>query len=161
MKKQIYVKRDKKYWTLKRINKHSMKLWKVIVILMAIFVAWALINKWANRGPLVDPRCPASFNPVKQVQASEEPINRLNVLYHFVRHNESNGGTKGLAVTCAKKGKINEIGYLLTPGYCFNNSTDQEVTFKKWMGERLNAGMSIQDALILYTNNASYAYTFR
>jgi len=159
---RTYVKKSK-YWLFRKANKHSMKLWKIVIILMAIFVAWAVINKWANKGPLVDPRCPAGFGKVEQVQASEnpEPIKRLNVLYNFVRHHESNGGTKGLAVTCKNKGKINEIGYLLTPGHCFNNATDQEVTFKKWMSKRLNSGMSVQDALIIYTNNAPYAYTFR
>lgn len=72
--KRIYVKRDTKFWTFKRVNKHSMKIWKTIIVLMALIVLWAVINKWVNRNPLVDPRCPSSFNPVSQVMAKEPEV---------------------------------------------------------------------------------------
>lgn len=56
---------------MKKINRYSSTLWYLIVILMGIVVTYALISWVVNKGPLVDPRCPASFNPVKSVQASE------------------------------------------------------------------------------------------
>lgn len=66
--KRIYVKRDQKFWTLKRINKHSGKLWRVLIVLMTLFILWAVTNKWVNREPLITP---IVFNPVTQVVAKE------------------------------------------------------------------------------------------
>ena len=43
-----------------------MKIWKAIVILMALIIVWALISKFVNRDPLISP---IVINPVKQVYA--------------------------------------------------------------------------------------------
>lgn len=83
---RIYVKRNTKFWTFKRVNKHSMKIWKVIITLMALIVLWAVINKWVNRNPLVDPRCPSSFNPVTKVMAKEpEVVISCNDVVGYIR----------------------------------------------------------------------------
>lgn len=157
---RVYVKKNHKFWNMKKINKHSMKIWKTILILMGLVVLYALIARYVNRMPLISPLVSGPM-PV-YANENPEPINRINVIYNFVRWNESNGGTKGLAVTCAKKGKINEVGYLPIKGYCFDNATDQEVTIKRWFEKHMNVeGMSVQEALVHYTGGADYAYTFR
>ena len=63
-----YVKKNHKFWNMKKINKHSRTIWYYLIVAMTLFVLWAVINKWANRDPLVSPICPAGFG---QVQASE------------------------------------------------------------------------------------------
>ena len=63
--KRIYVKRDRKYWYEKTHTDHYP--WKWVIILMALFLAWALINKWVNRNPLISP----VVNIVTPVRASE------------------------------------------------------------------------------------------
>lgn len=66
---RTYVKKNHKFWNMKKINSHSVTVWKVILTLMALMVIWAVINKWVNRNPLISPLV---LNPVKQVQAKEK-----------------------------------------------------------------------------------------
>jgi len=147
--KEIYVKRsyrklNKAYWYG---DHHSWKY--VIIILMALFTVWALINFWNNQNPLVSP---VVINPVKQVYANEirKEDTKSWKLYQLVRRYESNYGTMGLAVTCKNKGMVNEVGYLPVKGFCFNNQSEQELTVIQWFQKRLNGGMSIETALCLY-----------
>lgn len=70
MKKQ-YIKSNFKYWTAKKLNKYSMRIWYSIAILMGIVVAWAVINNIVNSGDLVSPAVKESFT-VKQLEAKEE-----------------------------------------------------------------------------------------
>jgi hypothetical protein len=58
--KRNYRKLNYRYWN----GDHYP--WRWVVILMAIFVAWAMVNKAVNKGPLVSPLV---ANPVKQVYA--------------------------------------------------------------------------------------------
>ena len=65
---RTYVKKNHKYWNMKKISKHSGKVWRVLIILMSLFVIYALTSRWVNRDPLVSP---VVLNPVTQVMASE------------------------------------------------------------------------------------------
>jgi hypothetical protein len=65
--KQIYKKRNFKYWTVKSLNKHSMQIWIDIIILMAFFTLWALARHYTDNLPKADPRA----SVVSQVMASE------------------------------------------------------------------------------------------
>ena len=100
---------------------------------------------------------------VGKVYANEIPDSQslLHKLYLYVRWNESNNGTKGLAVTCRSKGKINQVGYILYKGYCFNSREEQEITVKQWFSKRITIqGLSPREALIVYTGGADYAFRF-
>lgn len=66
--KPIYIKRDYPYWITKAINKHSMRIWYTLIVIMVLFVVWTLINHAVNSKPLISP----VYAPiVKQIQASE------------------------------------------------------------------------------------------
>lgn len=70
MKKQ-YIKHNFKYWTAKKLNKHSLTIYKSIIIIMALFTLWAYINRQVNKGGLIDPRV---SHVVPQVMASEPVV---------------------------------------------------------------------------------------
>ena len=70
MKKQ-YIKRNFKYWTFKKLNKHSLKIWYTVAVCMALVTVWAVINRQVNKGGLVSPLV---TNPVTPVYASEKVI---------------------------------------------------------------------------------------
>lgn len=69
--KKTYIKRNFKYWTAKKLNKHSMKIWYFVAVCMALVTVWAVINRQVNSGELVDPRV---SHVVPQVMASEVVI---------------------------------------------------------------------------------------
>lgn len=68
--KRIYIKKSPK-WTIKKVSKHSLTIYKSIIILMALFTLWAYINRQVNKGGLVDPRV---SHAVPQVMASEPVV---------------------------------------------------------------------------------------
>lgn len=69
--KQTYIKRNLKYWTVKKLNKHSMKFWYFLIACMALITVWAVINRQVNKGGLVDPRV---SHVVTQVMANEPVV---------------------------------------------------------------------------------------
>lgn len=71
MKKQTYLKKNHAYWTAKKLNKYSMKIWYFIIACMALVTVWAVINRQVNKGGLVDPRV---SHVVTQVMASEPVV---------------------------------------------------------------------------------------
>lgn len=149
---KTYTKKNFKYWTAKKLNKHSLTIYKSIIILMALFTLWAYINREVNKGGLVDPRV---SHVVHQVMASEglrKESTRSWKMYQYIRFVESNNGTKGLAVTCKNKGKINEVGFRALSGYCFNNERDQETTVMQYIESRLNSGWTESEILCFYNS---------
>ena len=76
-------------------------------------------------------------------------------IYQRVRWLESNGGTKGLAVTCRRKRMVNSIGYMGEKGFCFSSQAEEELTFARWMTKHITfEGMTEDQALRLYSGNA-------
>ncbi len=148
MKKQ-YIKHNFKYWTAKKLNKHSLTIYKSIIILMALFTLWAYINRQVNKEGLIDPRV---SHVVTQVYASElrKEDTKAWKMYQYIRFVESNNGTKGLAVTCKNKGKANEVGFRALSGYCFNNERDQETTVMQYIEGRLNSGWTENEVYCFY-----------
>lgn len=78
-------------------------------------------------------------------------------LYQLVRLQESNYGTKGLAVTCRAKGGYNDIGYLPYKGFCFGTIGDQELTFANWVNKRF-AFLEYSESQILCLYNEGIAH---
>lgn len=151
--KRIYIKKSPK-WTIKKVSKHSLTIYKSIIILMALFTLWAYINRQVNKNPLISPLVSTT---VPQVMASEvnyipKEQTRWFRLYKFVRFVESNNGIKGLAVTCKKKGMVNSIGYRALEGFCFNSQEEEEITFSNWVNKRYNNGMSERALLCQYNS---------
>jgi len=70
--KHTYKKTNFRYWTAKKLNKHSMKIWYSIIAIMALVTAWAVINREVNKNPLISPL--VSLPHVNQVQASEPEV---------------------------------------------------------------------------------------
>lgn len=68
--KRIYIKKSPK-WTIKKVSKHSLTIYKSIIILMALFTLWAYINRQVNKGKLISPLVNIT---VPQVQASEPVV---------------------------------------------------------------------------------------
>lgn len=66
---RTYVKKSK-YWLFRKANRHSMKIWKSILILMGLVVLYALISRYVNRMPLISPLV---SGPV-QVKAKEPEV---------------------------------------------------------------------------------------
>jgi hypothetical protein len=65
---------------------------------------------------------------------------RIENLYRMIRTMESSNGTNTNPVAlhnkCKAKGMINEIGYLATPDYCFDDVEHQKLTFSRWIMKR-------------------------
>jgi hypothetical protein len=66
MKRQ-YLKKNLKFWSVKKINKYSEKIWYSVIILMTLTVLWALARNYTDNLPKADPRA----SVVSQVMASE------------------------------------------------------------------------------------------
>jgi len=139
MKRQ-YLKQNFRFWSVKKINKYSEKIWYSVIILMTLTVLWALARNYTDNLPKADPR----VSMIPQVQASEVELRKEDTkawkMYQRIRWVESNNGTKGLAVTCKNKGMINETGYRALQGFCFKSDWDQELTIMQYIEKRLNAG---------------------
>jgi hypothetical protein len=114
---------------------------------MALVTVWAVINREVNKNPLISPL--VSLPHVNQVQASELRKEDTTAwkIYQRIRWIESNNGTKGLAVTCQNKGKVNEVGFRALQGFCFNNLRDQETTVMQYIETRLNTGWTEAEVL--------------
>lgn len=159
--KKTYIKHNFKYWTVKKLNKHSLKFWYFLIACMALITVWAVINRQVNKGGLVDPRV---SHVVTQVMASElkKESTRAWKMYQEIRWLESNNGTKGLAVTCKNKGGVNEVGFLPYKGFCFKSEWDQELTVMNYIEKRLNNGWTINEVKCYWNegvkrNNCPYA----
>lgn len=107
-----------------------------------------------NKEELVSPLKGVESLVVKPVYANEikKEDTRWYRLYKKVRWYESNNGTKGLAVTCKSKGKVNEIGYLPYKGFCFNSISEQELTFANWINNRHNKNGWTDGQLLCFYN---------
>lgn len=65
---RTYLKKNFRYWNMKKINKYSLNIWYLIVFLMGVFITWAVINFNVNKSPLLSP---VVLNPITQVHAEE------------------------------------------------------------------------------------------
>lgn len=153
---KTYTKKNLKYWTAKKLNKHSLNIWYFIAFLMIVFMFYGLLCKLGeqyNSGKLVSPLV---SNPVTQVYASElkKEDTKAWKIYQYIRWVESNNGTKGLAVTCKSKNGVNEIGYLPVKGFCFKSEWDQELTVMQYIEKRLNNGWT-EDQVKCFYNSGS------
>ena len=149
---KTYTKKNFKYWTAKKLNKHSMTIWLGIAAFIVWFMFYALlfkIGEQMNSGKLISP---LTGIKVTQVYANEIPKEKTRWfrLYKFVRWVESNDGTKGLASTCKYKGMVNSIGYRALEGFCFNSQEEEEITFSNWVNKRWNNGMTERALLCQY-----------
>lgn len=138
--------------------KHLPHLLLVAIITVMVatvnILCWMVYSafKGINQDPIITP---LSF--VSPAYADEIPKEqtRWYRLYTRVRRLESSNGTKGLAVTCKKKGKVNEIGYLPVKGYCFPSREAQELEFARWISNHITVqGMSEDKALLHYSAGA-------
>lgn len=151
MKKQTYLKKNHAYWLAKKLNKHSLKFWYFLIACMALVTVWAVINRQVNKGGLISPL----VSIVEPVYAKEELRKESTIswkMYQYIRWVESNNGTKGLAVTCKNKGKVNEVGFRALSGYCFNNERDQETTVMQYIESRLNLGWTEAEVYCFYNS---------
>jgi hypothetical protein len=83
---------------------------------------------------------------IKKEDTTQEKI------YQFIRMKESTNGQYGLAVTCAKKGLVNEVGWRNKESFCFNSAEDQEISVKQWLTKKITIdGMTIEEALFIYS----------
>lgn len=149
--KKTYIKRNFKYWTVKKLNKHSMKFWYFLIACMALVTVWAVINRQVNKGGLVSPLV-SIVEPVYAKEELRKESTKAWKMYQYIRWGESNNGTKGLAVTCKSKGKVNEVGFRALSGYCFNNERDQETTVMQYIESRLNSGWTEAEVYCFYNS---------
>lgn len=149
--KRTYIKKSHKYWNMKKINKHSRKIWYFVAVLMALITVWAVINRQVNKGELISPLV-SIVEPVYAKEELRKESTKAWKMYQYIRWVESNNGTKGLAVTCANKGKINEVGFRALSGYCFNNERDQETTVMQYIETRLNNGWTEAEVYCFYNS---------
>jgi len=123
--------------------------WVHIYVLLAFMLGMLTIGAFISiyngfksinsNEPMLSPVVPENLL-VKTVYAAEikKEDTRWWKMYQIIRFRESNYGTKGLAVTCKKKGMINDVGYLPVKGYCFKSEWDQENTVANWINKRAN-----------------------
>jgi len=119
----------------------------LFLLILAGLLIWANIAKEQSK-PLISPIA-VGVMPVYANEIRKEDTKSWR-LYQLVRRYESNNGTMGLAVTCSKIGKINEVGYLPVKGFCFDSESDQEITVMRWFQKKLNNGWTIEEALCQY-----------
>jgi len=126
-------------------------------VFLIAYLGFSRVNKTEEK--LLSPL--TGIELIRPIYASEtipDDKSLLHKLYLYVRWNESSDGTKGLAVTCRKKGGVNEVGYLPVKGYCFSSQQEQEITVKQWFAKRITIqGLTPREALMVYTGNANYA----
>jgi len=90
----------------------------------------------------VVPNKPSETQKPTVVPSKEKYVwnERIERLYQSVRTMESGKGTNNNPVAlhnqCKAKGMINEIGYLATPTYCFDDAEHQKLTFSRWIMKR-------------------------
>lgn len=160
MKRQ-YLKKNFKFWTVKKLDKHSLNIWYLIYILMSLVLLWALINKAVNSASLISPVALYIPKPVYASELKKEDT-RAWKLYQRIRWIESNNGTKGLAVTCKNKGGFNEVGYLPYKGFCFKSEWEQELTTMQYIENKLNNGWTENNILCFWNTGkrlSSCAYS--
>ena len=137
----------------------TIKDGKMYLLMILIMVLAA--KHVESQKPLVSPAVdiPAAYAQelLKTTEIKKEDT-RWFRLFKTIRWYESNNGTRGLAVTCKNKGKINEIGYLPYSGYCFDNESEQETTIANWMNKRINFD-GLTDSQLLCLWNTGKAYT--
>ena len=154
----------KKIFKKEYIRKTTDNKWLLVYILTAflagLLTAGVFIKAYSyftsiNR-PLLSPLSGIESLVVKPVYANEIKKEDANWwrIYQRVRWLESNGGTKGLAVTCRNKGMVNSIGYMGEKGFCFSSQAEEELAFARWITIRLNKGMTEDQALRLYSGDA-------
>lgn len=148
--KHKYIKKKFSYWTVKKLNKYSMRIWYLIALSMALVTAWAVINRQVNKNPLISPLTSIVVAPVYANEIPKESTKAWKI-YQWMRKVESSYGTQGLAVTCAKKGMINHVGFKALQGYCFKSEWDQELTTMQYIEKRLNSGWT-EDEVKCYWN---------
>lgn len=151
MKKQTYLKKNHAYWLAKKLNKHSLKFWYFLIACMALVTVWSVINRQVNKGRLISPLV-SIVEPVYAKEELRKESTKSWKMYQYIRWVESNNGTKGLAVTCKNKGKVNEVGFRALSGYCFNNERDQETTVMQYIETRLNSGWTEAEVYCFYNS---------
>ncbi len=142
----LAVLRNKRTWIAV-----AFILWSYLVAYFnANYYAQSPVKEWQ---PIVIPRHTKKAIVVPVVKAQEikpTPIEekpyiwttRIENLYQKIRTMESGKGTNtnkdALHNKCKAKGQINEIGYLVTPDYCFMDEEHQKLTFSRWINKRIN-----------------------
>lgn len=138
----------------KYLNVYSKTGLFLLFLLLSLVIIGSIVraSRMLPKAPMISP---VVNEPVSNVIPKEQT--RWFRLYTLVRWYESNNGKKGLAVTCAKKGMVNEIGYLPYKGFCFQNKWDQELTFANWINKRYNYdGLTESQLLCLWNTGKAY-----
>lgn len=119
---------------------------------------WNLLeNKFAVAGVSDNPQAnisqkEASISDVVEEALSLPPSDNIDLIVEKTRWLESQNGTKGLALSCKKRGLSNEYGYRANENFCFNNHEEATKEVKRWFTEKLSV-MDIKTACCLYTGN--------
>lgn len=109
--------------------------------------------------PVIKEATPAAEPVVDKVVDLNEVVDKVAML-------ESSGGKYGLAKTCRDKGQYNDWGYLIEPGWCFDDYEEGRETIKKWFIKHMvKERMSLEESLCHYnigtvTNSCEYASNY-
>lgn len=162
----------KKIFKSEYIRKTTDNRWVLVYVLTAFIAGMMTVGLFLkaytfftsiNSQALLSPI--EGIELIKPVYANEikKEDTRWWRLYQLIRKQESNYGKMGLAVTCAKKGMINEVGYLPVKGFCFKSEWDQESTVANWINKRATYdGMTDHQLLCMWNegklkNTCAYA----
>ena len=134
----------------------------IVVAGWTFAVAWFFSNYFLQVPITVKFRCFACkryTEPVKvKKPQTKAPVSKLAVsnddprvpeIIAKIHILESNNGTKGLGLECRNKGLVNDVGYLPTPGFCFQSEEEELLTLNRWFNKRLKT-MDLVSALCLY-----------
>lgn len=159
MRKNTFIDQTKHFFSL--IGFLFKTTWKWLrdkrTWLAILFIVWSWGIAWFNSNyytqspvkewqPVIVPRYKAVKKIVKKSTVAvnvavveEKPYiwnARIEKLYQKIRTLESGKGTnlnmEALHNKCRAKKMINEIGYLVTPDYCFMDEEHQKLTFSRW-----------------------------
>jgi len=121
--------------------------YKVLAILLLCYLCYwfgatykivSPIKEWQNpiqRRYNVPPKTEKRKEGGKELkpEATQEFFDgRVSDIIAKIKVLESNNGTKGLAVECKNKGMVNNVGYLVTPDFCFENEEIEILTLSRW-----------------------------
>jgi hypothetical protein len=141
------------------MNKKIISLVILAIVISFIFLSWGYLwcRLYINR--LNDIQRQEQIKLLEKVELRQKQSTVLRKedtaqekIYQFIRMKESTNGQYGLAITCAKKGLINEVGWRNKESFCFNSAEDQEISVKQWLTKKITIdGLTIDEALFIYS----------
>jgi hypothetical protein len=104
------------------------------------FICRGIMTSIPTQKPIEKQQVSKFATPTATPDTSYVWNSRIEKLYQTIRIMESGKGTNSNPIAlhnkCKAKNMRNQIGYLATPDYCFDNEEHEKLTFSRWIMKR-------------------------